>query len=151
METYLYFSICLDHYAFNSHCIIYAKIKFSPSHITLWQLLIFSPLGGINFLNNVYPIITSPYSGITPSKPSSGNYFIKSLWSSLIGIWRINLCVIITSLVIWYFKLTCSFVKVWLTTWVWLHIQLCNLSIFILSFSFRLFFSLFLSMIFHAI
>ena len=50
------------------------------------------------------------------------------MWSYLIGIWICNLYVFITSPVALTFILAWSLVKVKLTTWRWLKIQMCNFS-----------------------
>ena len=76
------------------------KTFSTTNHLVTINL--FFTWGGINFLNGVPPIITSPNYGISPEKPPSDDGFIKSLWSYLIDILISNLYIYIYKLHLLY-------------------------------------------------
>ena len=74
-----------------NHIFIYTNFTTTHHLVTITHIF---KWGGIHFLNNVSPIITSPYSDIVPENPPSSYGFIKPLWISLIFIWISNFYVL---------------------------------------------------------
>ena len=101
---------------------------FTITH-NLTTIIIFKTWVWINFFNDIDPIITPPDSDLSPEKPPYDSGFMKSLWSSLIGIWICILFHSITSTVVLSLIVTQQFFKGHLTTVGWLQIQMYNFSI----------------------
>ena len=85
---YMFWYTCIKFKLY--HKCIYKYFKTKNHLVTTTKFLNW---GGIYFLNNKSPDITSTDSNFAPENPTYDGGFIKSLWSSLIGIWKINFCV----------------------------------------------------------